>query len=35
MELEQAVVLEGYGRWTQQERPAEASRLLIGFVRAL
>ena len=33
--LKQAVVLEGCGHWTQQERPAEVNRLLIDFLHAL
>jgi pimeloyl-ACP methyl ester carboxylesterase len=33
--LTQAVVLEGCGHWTQQERPDEVNRLLIEFLRAL
>ena len=28
-------VLEGCGHWTQQERPAEVSRLLCGFLDTL
>jgi pimeloyl-ACP methyl ester carboxylesterase len=33
--LKQAVVLEGCGHWTQQERPDEVNHLLIDFLRAL
>jgi len=33
--LKQAVVLEGCGHWTQQERPAEVNRLLIEFLHSL
>jgi pimeloyl-ACP methyl ester carboxylesterase len=34
-DLKQAVVLEGCGHWTQQERPAEVNRLLLEFLRSL
>ena len=33
--LKQAVLLEGCGHWTQQERPAEVNQLLIDFLRSL
>jgi pimeloyl-ACP methyl ester carboxylesterase len=33
--LKRAVLLEGCGHWTQQERPAEVSDALIAFLRAL
>jgi epoxide hydrolase A/B len=33
--LKQAVVLEGCGHWTQQERPDEVNQLLIEFLRSL
>jgi len=32
--LKQAVVLEGCGHWTQQERPGEVNRLLLNFFRS-
>jgi pimeloyl-ACP methyl ester carboxylesterase len=31
--LRQAVLLEGCGHWTQQERPDEVSRLILAFLR--
>jgi pimeloyl-ACP methyl ester carboxylesterase len=33
--LQQAVLLEGCGHWTQQERPAEVNQLLIDFLRSV
>lgn len=33
--LKKKVLLPGVGHWTQQERPAEVSRLLIEFLRGL
>lgn len=33
--LQEAIVLDGCGHWTQQERPAEVSRAMIEFIRAL
>ena len=33
--LKQAVLFEGCGHWTQQERPAEVNQLLIDFLRSL
>lgn len=33
--LTQAVVLEGCGHWTQQERPADVNRLMLEFLRSL
>jgi epoxide hydrolase A/B len=33
--LKQAVLLEGCGHWTQQERPDEVNRLLVEFLQAL
>lgn len=30
-----AVVLEGCGRWTQQERPSEVNELLLEFLAGL
>lgn len=32
--LKEAVLLEGCGHWTQQERPDEVNRLLLDFLRA-
>lgn len=34
-QLKQAVVLEGCGHWTQQERPTEVNRLLLEFLHSL
>jgi pimeloyl-ACP methyl ester carboxylesterase len=33
--LQQSVVLEGCGHWTQQERPAQVNQFLIDFLRSL
>ena len=33
--LKRAVVLEGGGHWTQQERPAEVNQLLLEFLQSL
>jgi pimeloyl-ACP methyl ester carboxylesterase len=33
--LAEAVVLDGCGHWTQQERPGEVSQAMIGFLRGL
>jgi pimeloyl-ACP methyl ester carboxylesterase len=33
--LKRAMVLEGCGHWTQQERAAEVNRLLVDFLRTL
>lgn len=33
--LRDAILLEGCGHWTQQERPAEVTAALIGWLRAL
>jgi pimeloyl-ACP methyl ester carboxylesterase len=33
--LRRAVLLEGCGHWTQQERPAEVNRLLLEFLSGL
>ena len=34
-ELRGTVLLPGCGHWTQQERPAEVSEAMIGFLRGL
>lgn len=34
-QLRGAILLPGCGHWTQQERPREVSRAMIGFIRAL
>jgi pimeloyl-ACP methyl ester carboxylesterase len=34
-QLRETVMLPGCGHWTQQERPAEVSRAMIGFLRSL
>jgi pimeloyl-ACP methyl ester carboxylesterase len=34
-ELREPVLLEGCGHWTQQERPDEVSKAMIGFIREL
>jgi pimeloyl-ACP methyl ester carboxylesterase len=34
-DLRGTVLLPGCGHWTQQERPAEVSRAMIGFLRGL
>jgi pimeloyl-ACP methyl ester carboxylesterase len=33
--LTKAVVLEGCGHWTQQERPSEVNELLLEFLAGL
>ena len=33
--LRQTIILPGCGHWTQQERPAEVSAAMIGFIRSL
>jgi pimeloyl-ACP methyl ester carboxylesterase len=33
--LRQAVLLEGCGHWTQQERPSDVNRLLVDFLQSL
>jgi epoxide hydrolase A/B len=33
--LREPVLLSGCGHWTQQERPAEVSQAMIGFIREL
>ena len=33
--LREPVLLEGCGHWTQQERPGEVSKAMIGFIREL
>jgi pimeloyl-ACP methyl ester carboxylesterase len=34
-ELREPVLLEGSGHWTQQERPDDVSKAMIGFLREL
>jgi pimeloyl-ACP methyl ester carboxylesterase len=34
-QLRETVMLPGCGHWTQQERPAEVSKAMIGFLRSL
>jgi pimeloyl-ACP methyl ester carboxylesterase len=34
-QLKQAVLLEGCGHWTQQERAHEVNRLLLEFLQTL
>jgi pimeloyl-ACP methyl ester carboxylesterase len=33
--LREPVLLAGCGHWTQQERPAEVTEAMIGFIREL
>ena len=33
--LKQSVILDNCGHWTQQEKPEEVSRLLVGFLKSL